>query len=159
MEAAVVSTAPANSCTVISMASGVFISASGVLIASLQSESPKATPPQTELCPFPMARRNESYRKEMAGLKRCTVELGRDMNPDDMKAVLYAKGVLTTDEMDRLELPTMTTKDKNIFILLKIPSKGLDAFGIFIDALQATSKENPVHQELIDLLLAAVNNS
>ena len=87
------------------------------------------------------------------------MELGRDMNPDDMKAVLYAKGVLTTDEMDRLELPTMTTKDKNIFILLKIPSKGLDAFGIFIDALQATSKENPAHQELIDLLLAAVNNS
>lgn len=87
------------------------------------------------------------------------MELSRDMNPEDVKGVLFAKGMLTRNEMDRLGLPVMTRKEKNTFILMKIPSKGVGAFDYFMDALQATSEENPVHNELVDLLLKELNNT
>ena len=77
----------------------------------------------------------------------------RDMDPEAMKGALFAKQMLTPDEVDRLGLPTMTRRDKNLFILQKIPSKGMRAFEYFIDCLQNTSEENPVHVELVEQLV------
>lgn len=91
-------------------------------------------------------------------LQKCTVELVRDMNPEAMKGALFAKQMLTPDEVDRLGLPTMTRRDKNLFILQKIPSKGMRAFEYFIDCLQNTSEENPVHVELVEQLLREFND-
>ena len=86
-------------------------------------------------------------------LQRLTVELSRDMNPNDMQTALHAKQMLTRDEMERLSLPVMTTREKNMFILSKVPSKGRRAFDLFVDCLQETAESNPVHKELIDQLV------
>lgn len=97
--------------------------------------------------------------KKRRALKKCTVELCRDMNPEDLKRALFAKNLLTSNELERLSLPIMTTKEKNLFILMKIPSKGPGAFDSFVEALQATSEENPSHDELVHLLRYALNTS
>lgn len=91
--------------------------------------------------------------KKRRVLQKFTVELTRDMNPEDMKRVLFAKQMLTQDELDRLSLPIMTRRDKNLFILQKIPSKGSRAFDFFIDCLQTTADENPVHQDLVETMM------
>ena len=100
----------------------------------------------------------EERRKQRA-LRECTVELCRDMNTEDLTEALYAKGVLTTNEVERIRLPVTTTREKNLFILTKLPSKGPKAFDYFVDALQATSRDNPAHSELVDRLMQALNNS
>ncbi len=41
-------------------------------------------------------------------LQRLTVELCRDMNPEDMKRALFSKQLLTADELDRIDLPVNT---------------------------------------------------
>ena len=92
-------------------------------------------------------------------LQRMTVELCQHMNPDDMKRVLFSKQMLTPDELERVDLPTHTTRDKNMFILQRIPTKGMRAFDLFIDSLQETSASNPVHGDLVQQLLREVNNS
>ncbi len=102
---------------------------------------------------------NADERKKLKALRECTVELCRDMNTDDLTAALYAKGMLTTNEVQKLGLPIMTNREKNLFIVTKLPSKGPNAFEYFVDALQTTSRENPVHSELIDRLLSALNNT
>lgn len=96
-------------------------------------------------------------RKRRA-LQRLTVELCRDMNPEDMKRALFAKQLLTMDELERIDLPTHTTRDKNMFILQRIPTKGAKAFDIFINCLQETSRENPPHNDLIRDLLKELNS-
>lgn len=106
-----------------------------------------------------MAAQDNFEAAKLRALKRCTVELCRDMNPDAMKVELYAKKMLTSDEVERIGLPIMTTKDKNLFILQKIPSKGVRAFDYFIDALKSTSEENPSHTELMELLLRQVHTA
>ena len=95
---------------------------------------------------------------KMRVLKKFTVELTRDMNPDHMKLSLFAKQLLTTDEMERINLPTMTTRDKNMFILMKLPSKGRQAFDLFMDCLKETSEENRSHSELVSQIMLEVNN-
>ncbi len=96
-------------------------------------------------------------RKRRA-LERLTVELCRDMNPDDMKRSLFAKQLLTPDEVEQIDLPIRTRRDKNMFILLKIPTKGMRAFDIFVDCLKDTSLENPVHEDLVHQLLQELEN-
>ena len=96
---------------------------------------------------------NRHEEDKLRALRKCTVELCSKMNPDAMKVALYAKQMLTSDDVDRLGLPIMTKKDKIMFILTKIPSKGLRAFDYFIEALESTSDENPAHNELVDQLL------
>ena len=76
------------------------------------------------------------------------------MNPDDMRVALFAKQMLTSDEVEQLSMPGMTRRDKNMFILLKIPSKGVRAFDFFVDCLQKTAEENPRHHELVGQLLS-----
>lgn len=98
----------------------------------------------------------DSTAKRLKILQRHTVELSRDMNPDDMKRSLFEKEMLTLNELQRLGLPTMTTLDKNMFILAKIPSKGRQAFDLFVQCLIETSEENPVHKELVTKILTEV---
>lgn len=106
-----------------------------------------------------MANLDSSHdQRKMQALRNCTVELVRDMNPEAMKIELYARKMLTSDELERIGLPIMTHKDKNLFILQVIPTKGTRAFDYFIDALEATSGENPVHDTLLKELLHQVHN-
>ena len=70
-----------------------------------------------------------------------------------MKQVLFAHKLLTMDELERLSLPIMTRRDKNMFILQKVPTKGRNAFDYFIDCLQSTAEANPVHLQLIKQLM------
>lgn len=92
-------------------------------------------------------------------LQKFTVELSRHMNPDDMKRSLFAKQMLTPDELERLGLPNMTTRDKNMFILTKVPGKGRQAFELFVDSLKETSEENPAHLELVELITDELNKN
>lgn len=98
-------------------------------------------------------------RRKLKVIRKCFVELCRGMNPEDLKGALFAKNMLTSNEMDRLALPIMTPREKNTFILMKLESKGSGAFDSFVDALQATSEENPSHSELVTLLVREANNS
>lgn len=101
--------------------------------------------------------RDREDKKKLAALRKCTVELSESMNPEDMMTALYAKSMLTKSEVEELRIP-QSTRNRNLSILLKIPSKGLSGFDYFVDALQTTSKENPAHKELADQLMRTLNN-
>ena len=96
--------------------------------------------------------------KKMRAVRACTVELCRDMNTGDLTAALYAKGLLTTDEVEMLGLPIKTNREKNLYIVTKLPSKGSKAFEMFVECLKSTSEENPVHNDLVQLILQSLNN-
>ncbi len=86
---------------------------------------------------------------KMRVLKQYTVELTDYMNPEDMKRSLFAKQLLTADELERVSLSHMTTRDKNMFILTRLPSKGRQAFDLFMDCLKETGVTNPAHLNLV----------
>ena len=81
-------------------------------------------------------------------LRRATVELVDNMDPNSLKHSMFAKNLLNMDELERLDLPIMTTRDKNLFIIKVLPTKGSKAFALFLQCLQETSGENPAHLEL-----------
>lgn len=81
-------------------------------------------------------------------LRAATVELVSNMDPNTLKHSMFAKNLLNLDELERIDLPTMTTRDKNLFILKVLPTKGSQAFAIFLTCLEETSRENPAHLEL-----------
>ena len=83
-------------------------------------------------------------------LQQLTVELVNNMNPDQLRPHLFQKCLLTRDEQERVSLPVMTTMDKNMFILQRIPSKGSDAFDLFVECLQETVEAVPAHQQLVE---------
>ena len=74
------------------------------------------------------------------------------MDPNALKVVMFSRNLLNADEMERIDLPTMTTRDKNLFILKVLPTKGSKAFGLFLGCLKETSRDNPAHLELIQKL-------
>ena len=57
----------------------------------------------------------DSLKRE--SLRMQTVSLTDNMNPGLLGPYLYSKKLLTHDEFERLQLPTMTTRDRNLFIL------------------------------------------
>ena len=57
----------------------------------------------------------DSLKRE--ALRMQTVSLTDNMNPGLLGPYLYSKKLLTNDEFERLQLPTMTTRDRNLFIL------------------------------------------
>jgi len=96
---------------------------------------------------------DEEGKKKLRMLKKCTPYLMKTMNPDSMLPALFSKDLLNSDEMERLNQPHQTTRDKNLFIILAVPKKGSGAFDLFVESLKETSEENPAHNELIRLLL------
>lgn len=102
--------------------------------------------------------RDKENKKKLAVLRKCTVELSRGMNPEAMMTALYAANMLTKTELEELQMP-QTTRNKNLTILLKVPTKGLDGFDHFVSALQSTSEENPSHLELVELLMDTLYSS
>jgi len=90
-------------------------------------------------------------------LRRFTVDLCKNMNPDDLKVAMFAKNLLTADDLERNSLPNKTTRDKNMFILMKLPSTGRDGFDLFMECLKETGEENPAHLELLTKIMAEVN--
>lgn len=98
----------------------------------------------------------DSSSSKMKVLKQLTVELTDYMNPEDMKRSLFARQLLTADEMERVSLAHMTTRDKNMFILTKLPSKGRQAFDLFMECLRETGDDNPSHRDLVSQILDKV---
>ena len=85
---------------------------------------------------------------ERQSLRAATVELVNNMDPNTLKHVMFSRNLLNMDELERIDLPTMTTRDKNLFILKTLPTKGSRAFALFLRCLEETSRENPAHLEL-----------
>ena len=85
---------------------------------------------------------------EGKSLQAATVELVNNMDPNTMKCVMFSKELLNLDELERIDLPSMTTRDKNLFILKVLFTKGSRAFALFLRCLEETSRENPAHLEL-----------
>ena len=96
---------------------------------------------------------DEEEGKKLKMLRKCCPQLVKFMNPDSLCPVLFSKELLNSDELERLSKFEKTTRDKILFIVLTIPTKGTGAFSRFIDSLRETSEENPAHNELIRLLL------
>lgn len=114
-------------------------------------------------------------------LRELTVELSDNINPNVLAPHLFQRNLLTRDEFERLSLQTMTTQDKNLFILQvcaracavrtrvyiilllplqKLPTKGRQAFEFFVECLLQTKEEPHVElaqdltqklQQLIDM--------
>ena len=91
-------------------------------------------------------------------LRAATVELVNSMDPNTLKHVMFARNLLNADELERIDLPIMTIRDKNLFILKVLPTKGSQAFGLFLGCLEETSRENPAHLELKQKLEDGVND-
>ena len=97
-------------------------------------------------------------KHEKAALQKFTVELCKQMNPDELRPPLLAKKMLTFDQNERLgTLPT--TREKSMFILQLVPTKGSKAFELFVESLQETSDENPAHASLAAMLIDSVADS
>lgn len=94
----------------------------------------------------------EMNSAQRTSLRAATVQLVNNMDPNALKHVMYAKNLLNLDEFERIDLPTMTTKDKNMFIIRVLPTKGARAFALFLNCLEETGRENPAHLELRQLL-------
>ena len=92
---------------------------------------------------------------EKAALQKCTVELCKMMNPDDLRPSLLARKMLTFDQSERLSTMA-TTREKTMFILQLVPTKGSKAFELFVESLQETSDENPTHASLAAMLLDSI---
>ena len=95
----------------------------------------------------------EEEKKKLKILKKCSPHLMKSMNPDSILPALYSRDLLNSDEMERLSQASKTTRDKNLFIVLAVPTKGSGAFDRFVESLKETSEENPAHNELVRLLL------
>jgi hypothetical protein len=85
---------------------------------------------------------------EKQALRAATVELVNNMDPNSMKQIMFSRNLLNMDELERIDLPTMTTRDKNLFIIRVLPTKGSRAFPLFLRCLEDTSRENPAHLEI-----------
>ena len=97
-------------------------------------------------------------KHEKAALQKLTVELCKQMNPDDMRPSLLAKKMLTYDQNERLGAMS-SMREKSMFILQLVPTKGSKAFELFVESLQETSDENPTHASLAAMLLDSVADS
>ena len=75
-----------------------------------------------------------------------------NLNIGDLVPVLYAKGLLTADEFDRLTnlAIVMTRQDKVSFVLKLLNTKGPTAHLLFVKCLEQNI-ENPSHEELLSL--------
>lgn len=85
---------------------------------------------------------------QRTSLRVATVELVNNMDPNSLKHTMFSKNLLNFDELERIDLPNMTTKDKNLFILRVLPTKGSQAFALFLSCLEETGRDNPAHLEL-----------
>ena len=79
-------------------------------------------------------------------------ELRRNFDVEDLVPILYAKGLLTPDEFERLTNPAMlmTRQAKVSFVLSLLETKGPMAHLLFVQCLEQES-ENPSHRELLHL--------
>ena len=75
-----------------------------------------------------------------------------NLNIEDLVPVLFAKGLLTADEFDRLTnlAMVMTRREKVSFVLKLLNTKGPTAHLLFVTCLEQKS-ENPSHKELLCL--------
>ena len=88
---------------------------------------------------------------QRTSLRAATVELVNNMDPNSiLKHTMFSKNFLNLDELEKIDLPTMTTNDKNLFILRVLPTKGSQAFALFLGCLEVEEmgRDNPAHLEL-----------
>ena len=87
---------------------------------------------------------------QRTSLRAATVELVNNMDPNSLKHTMFSKNLLNLDELERIDWPTMTTNDKNLFILGVLLTKGSQAFALFLSCLEVEEmgRDNPTHLEL-----------
>ena len=87
-------------------------------------------------------------------LKKCHPQL-RNMNADGIIPHLNSKGLLATNEFNKLQ--TMATDyNKNDEILRILPTKGKGWWDKFLECLSETADDNPQHDDLIKDLKGAL---
>ena len=64
---------------------------------------------------------------------------------------LFTKGLITADDLERVQLPTMTSWDKAIFLYLKLLRLGKEEFETFINCLKDANEQSG-HKTLYDKL-------
>ena len=79
---------------------------------------------------------------QRTSLRAATVELVNNMDPNSLKHTMFLKNLLNLDELERINLPTMTTNDKNLFILRFLLTKGSQAFALFLGCLEVEEMGN-----------------
>ena len=68
---------------------------------------------------------------------------------------IFAKNLITADDLERVQLPTMTSSDKVNFLYLKLLHLGKEGFETFMNCLK-DANEHPEHDELYDKLSSAL---
>eukprot|EP00058_Branchiostoma_floridae_P022537 XP_002608027.1 hypothetical protein BRAFLDRAFT_120869 [Branchiostoma floridae] len=86
---------------------------------------------------------------DQARLRKNHTKLLENMESPHLVHYLYEKGVLTLDDIERVEART-TTRDKNFQLLTMLPRRGGDAYEHFIAALK--DQKVKVYDELVELL-------
>ena len=64
---------------------------------------------------------------------------------------LYASHLITKDDWERVQLPTMTSGDKATFLYLKLLHLGKEELETFVNCLK-DANEHPGHKRLYDKL-------
>ena len=77
----------------------------------------------------------------------------RNLNVDDLTPLLYKKGLLTSDEFDKLvnSQAIMTREEKCHFVIHLLQTKGPIAHLLFVQCLEQAESENSSHKELLQL--------
>ena len=73
------------------------------------------------------------------------------MDSNELLPFLMQKGLVTTNESEVLTNPFITKTPKNLYLLSRLPSKGENAFELFLKCLEE-SNEHLGHAELVTLL-------
>ena len=70
---------------------------------------------------------------------------------------LYQKMLLTVDDYERVQLPTMTTSDKATFLYLKLVRLGKEEFEVFMNCLK-DANDHKGHEELYHIILLSTSH-
>ena len=105
---------------------------------------------------IPMSMRDDMktsaiYKKQFV---RSIKTLMCNINIEALLPSLFAKGLLTSDEWERLTTPvtSMTRQDKVSFVFRLLETKGPTAHLLFVNCLEEPKdNENPSHKELLEL--------
>ena len=84
-------------------------------------------------------------------LHQCYEQLIQYMDINELLPFLIREQLVTTHESEVLTNPYETRKEKNLYLLSKLPTKGENAFELFLKCLEE-SNEHLGHAELVVLL-------
>ena len=91
-------------------------------------------------------------------LHQCYEQLIQYMDTNELLPFLIREQLVTTDESEVLTNPYKTRKEKNLYLLSKLPTKGENAFELFLKCLEE-SNEHSGHAKLVILLKRTASTS